>query len=288
MSCALLVAEERVPGAFAIDSDRLGREHLLDDLRRPAREAKRREQSERDRVAVAERVAGSGLERMRKRVPEVEDRPPSLALVRIGEDDGGLERGAGAGSSAPREAPRAPRRRGAPSSRPRPSRRGAPRPAAWRGSEDRCGPPTGSGTHRRGSFPAAVLIPVLPPIAASTIPTRVVGTATHRTPRRCVAAVKPATSVVEPPPKPTIQPSRPSSSSFQSRSTTAGVFACSPAGTRCVVSFAESTAVSSCSEATRSSAITAASQAISLERMTWSDSRRRLLASCPVPCARRS
>ena len=46
----------------------------------------------------------------------------------------------------------------------------------------------------------------------------------------------PATSVVDPPPKPTIHPSRPISSSLHSRSTTASVFASSPAGTRCVVS----------------------------------------------------
>ena len=38
-------------------------------------------------------------------------------------------------------------------------------------------------------------IAVLPPIAASTWPTSVVGTATHGTPRRYVAAAKPAASV---------------------------------------------------------------------------------------------
>ena len=106
-------------------------------------------------------------------------------------------------------------------------------------------------------FPSSVLMPVLPPIAASTIPTSVVGTATHRTPRRCVAATKPATSVVEPPPKPTIQPSRPIPSSLHRRSTTASVFASSPLGTTWVVAGASS----QCRAAARlvSSTISAAS-----------------------------
>ena len=59
---------------------------------------------------------------------------------------------------------------------------------------------------------------VLPPIAASTWPTSVVGTATQGTPRRKVAAANPATSVVQPPPSATIVPSRSSRSARQSRS----------------------------------------------------------------------
>ena len=61
---------------------------------------------------------------------------------------------------------------------------------------------------------------VLPPIAASTWPTSVVGTATHGTPRRYVAAAKPAVSVSAPPPSATTVPPRSSVSSDHSRSTT--------------------------------------------------------------------
>ena len=50
-------------------------------------------------------------------------------------------------------------------------------------------------------LPSGMSMPVLPPIAASTWPTSVVGTATHGTPRRYVAAANPATSVVQPPPR---------------------------------------------------------------------------------------
>src|SRR5438034_1130639 len=71
----------------------------------------------------------------------------------------------------------------------------------------------------------------LPPIAASTWPTRVVGTATQSIPRRYVAATKPATSVVQPPPKATSVPPRSSRSCRQRRSAVATVFASSPAGT---------------------------------------------------------
>ena len=52
-------------------------------------------------------------------------------------------------------------------------------------------------------LPSAVLMPVLPPTAASTMPSSVVGICTTRTPRSQVAAAKPARSVVAPPPRPT-------------------------------------------------------------------------------------
>ena len=52
-------------------------------------------------------------------------------------------------------------------------------------------------------LPAAVLIPVLPPTAASTIASSVVGTCTTGTPRIHVAATNPARSVTAPPPNPT-------------------------------------------------------------------------------------
>ena len=49
-------------------------------------------------------------------------------------------------------------------------------------------------------FPSGRSMPTFPPIAASTWPTRVDGTAIQSIPRRYVAATKPARSVVEPPP----------------------------------------------------------------------------------------
>ena len=68
-------------------------------------------------------------------------------------------------------------------------------------------------------LPSGRSIAVLPPIAASTCATRLVGTGTHGTPRRYVAAAKPAASVVQPPPSATIVPSRPRRSSSQRRET---------------------------------------------------------------------
>ena len=53
-------------------------------------------------------------------------------------------------------------------------------------------------------LPSAVLMPVLPPTAASTMPRSVVGICTTGTPRSQVAAANPARSVVAPPPTPTI------------------------------------------------------------------------------------
>src|SRR5581483_10241967 len=115
--------------------------------------------------------------------------------------------------------------------------------APWRRS--RSGSVSRSASSRRTSagqwkaptrfLPSGMSMPVLPPIAASTCPTSVVGTAAHRTPRRYVAAAKPATSVVHPPPKATTVPSRSRRSSLQRRATTAVCFACSPAGSSCVV-----------------------------------------------------
>ena len=52
-------------------------------------------------------------------------------------------------------------------------------------------------------------MPVLPPTAASTIASSVVGTFTRRTPRSHVAAAKPAMSVVAPPPMATTASLRP-------------------------------------------------------------------------------
>ena len=77
-------------------------------------------------------------------------------------------------------------------------------------------------------------MPVLPPIAASTIPSTVVGMVTNFTPRNQVAATKPARSVVAPPPSPTtasdrVKPAVPSTD--QHRAATAAVLAASASGT---------------------------------------------------------
>ena len=77
-------------------------------------------------------------------------------------------------------------------------------------------------------------MPVLPPTAASTMPSSVVGTCTTRTPRSQVAATKPPRSVVAPPPTVTtasdrVNPARPSAS--QHCVATSAVLAASPSGT---------------------------------------------------------
>ena len=58
--------------------------------------------------------------------------------------------------------------------------------------------PAGSWKAPTRFLPSAVLIPVLPPTAASTIASSVVGTWTTATPRSQVAATKPARSVTVP------------------------------------------------------------------------------------------
>src|SRR3712207_1013998 len=77
-------------------------------------------------------------------------------------------------------------------------------------------------------------MPVLPPIAASTMPSRLVGTLTSRTPRNQVAATNPARSVVEPPPTLTtaserVKPAWPSTD--QQVAATPTVLAASASGT---------------------------------------------------------
>ena len=108
--------------------------------------------------------------------------------------------------------------------------------------------PAGSWKAPTRFLPASVLMPVLPPTAASTMPSTVVGTCTTRTPRSHVAATKPARSVVDPPPMATIasvrvKPACPRTD--QQKAATSGVFAASPSGT--------SRAMASRPSATRSS-----------------------------------
>ncbi len=79
-----------------------------------------------------------------------------------------------------------------------------------------------------------MLIPVLPPTAASTIASSVVGTCTTRTPRIQVAATNPARSVTAPPPSETttslrVSPIRPQTS--QQKPATASALPSSASGT---------------------------------------------------------
>ena len=78
-------------------------------------------------------------------------------------------------------------------------------------------------------LPAAVLIPVLPPTAASTIANKVVGTWMTLMPRIQVAATKPAISVTAPPPRPTIASVREKFSSPRRSHNLIGVATCLPA-----------------------------------------------------------
>ena len=99
--------------------------------------------------------------------------------------------------------------------------------------------PVGSWKAPTRFLPAAVLTPVLPPTAASTIASSVVGTCTTGTPRSQPAATQPPRSVVAPPPKVTtaserVKPASPSVS--QQAAAVATVFADSPSGTTSSVS----------------------------------------------------
>ena len=83
-------------------------------------------------------------------------------------------------------------------------------------------------------LPAGRSTPVLPPTAASTMPSTVVGRLTSGTPRSQVAAANPATSVVAPPPTATTGSARrvgiAASRSYRP-ATTSRRLASSPAGT---------------------------------------------------------
>ena len=83
-------------------------------------------------------------------------------------------------------------------------------------------------------LPASMFTAVLPPTAASTTASRVVGTRISRTPRSQVAATNPARSVVAPPPTPTmasLRVSRCPASRDHRSAATGTVLAASPAGT---------------------------------------------------------
>ena len=94
--------------------------------------------------------------------------------------------------------------------------------------------PAGSWKAPTRFLPSAVLMPALPPTAASTIASRVVGTCTTATPRSQVAATKPARSVTVPPPTATTASERVKASSpmtLQSRAATVTSLADSLSGT---------------------------------------------------------
>ena len=229
----LLVPRESGPRRIWIDGDRLGREDVLHELLLvgKSRQPERGEQPERHRAAVRQPVARGSFQRVGERVPQVELHawPP---VMRVGEADPGLERGAGAHLlGSVRSHTRSPASSPVLTTSARPFTRSASGSVVSS---------AGSQTTRAGQWNAPTTffaplrsIAVFPPIPASTWPTSVVGTAVHGTPRMYVAAAKPATSVVEPPPSATIPPSRPIPSASQRRPSTALVFAASPAGTSC-------------------------------------------------------
>ena len=74
--------------------------------------------------------------------------------------------------------------------------------AGWRSSVRSQSTPAGGWNAPTRFLPRSVLMPVLPPTAASTMPASVVGSCTTRTPRSQAAATQPARSVVAPPPSP--------------------------------------------------------------------------------------
>src|SRR5919198_292157 len=102
---ALLVTFEGGPGRVGIRSHGPRPQDLFHRVGGLAGETQRGEEPERDRVAVAHAITGPRLQRVRERVPEVEDRATPLRLVRIRQNDARLERGAGPNHFLVGEAP---------------------------------------------------------------------------------------------------------------------------------------------------------------------------------------
>src|SRR5262245_44510524 len=88
---ALLVAQQRLPGALRIDAHRLRVELALDRGRVAAGKAQGGEQPQRDRLAVGQVEVGGRLERVRERVAEVEVAPGAV-VVWVAEAERGLVR----------------------------------------------------------------------------------------------------------------------------------------------------------------------------------------------------
>ncbi len=114
-------------------------------------------------------------------------------------------------------------------------------------------------------LPCAELIPVLPPTELSTWARSVVGSCTKPTPRRRIAAAKPARSPITPPPKATTRSSRPTFSAIShstARSRLAQPFVASPGGSSSTAASIPASAsparsAGRCSAATRASVRTA-------------------------------
>ena len=137
--------------------------------------------------AVRQRVAGRRLERVPERVAEIELVARSV-IVRVGEAHGCLERTHSDGRSPPSGSSQT----GVAHQKPRLHhlRHAVPRARRSGGSRafpGRSRPAPASGTQPTRFLPPGRSTAVLPPIAASTWPTRVVGTATHGTPRACTS-----------------------------------------------------------------------------------------------------
>ena len=200
-----------------------------------------------DRLAVAPAVALDLLDRVPEGVPVVEDLP-QLDLAQVGGDDVGLDPDGPLDELAQERPVDVDRRHrvgldqledARVGDEPALDDLGHARPrgraaAGWRARRGRRARPPAGGTTPTRFLPSAVLIPVFPPTAASTIASSVVGTWTTRTPRSHVAATKPARSVTVPPPTPTtasvrVNPAWPSAP--QSSAATAALLASSASGT---------------------------------------------------------
>src|SRR5262245_33108305 len=143
--------------------------------------------------------------------------------------------------------------------------------------------PTGGWNAPTRFLPATVFRPVLPPMAASTMPSNDVATGTQRTPRSQQAATKPARSVTAPPPMPTTASVRVNAappSASQHRAATSIVLPASASGTsigridapaarRCTAA-ASATAASggACTTATWAAPVTSAGSSPSRSRPT--------------------
>ena len=171
---ALLVAEQRLPGALGVDVNGLRGQLGLHLRRVPARDTERREEPERHCLAVREVVVRRRLERVAEGVAEVQPAARPV-VVRILQADPGLVRGGRPHVELP------------PCQEPRLDELGHPLPPLPLGQrlEQRLVDHDTRRPVERADevLPSGMSMPVFPPIPASTWPTIVVGTATHGTPR---------------------------------------------------------------------------------------------------------
>ena len=173
----LLVAQQRLPGALAVDRDRL-RVERVDDRRGVA--ARSGAAPRAGRARPPRRAAGRSRPRPRARGRTC---ARGSASCRGPRSCGSRRQSAGlvGGRAAHVERP-AGEQLGLDAARPRPA--GARARAASRAAPRRSRRAPASGTRRRGSCPAGCRSRSCRRSPASTWPTSVVGTATHGTPRR--------------------------------------------------------------------------------------------------------